>query len=130
MNATVRRTGFCTRHIKRFFVAALIAGVIGSPTPARADVGTDRHALALTTPATHNPFNQARLLAITQLAVFEAVNAVSGEYEPYLGTVKAAGGESVEAAVVVAAHKVLKQYVPAAAAALDLARANSLATIP
>ena len=128
--AMARSTGFSTRHIKRFFAAGLIAGIIGSPTAARADVVINWNAIALATTATQTPFNQARLLAITQLAIFEAVHALTGEYEPYLGTVKAAGGESVDAAVIVAAHKVLKQYVPAAAAALDLARANSLATIP
>ena len=28
-------------------------------------------------------------MAITQLAVFEAVNAITGDYEPYLGTIVA-----------------------------------------
>jgi len=30
-----------------------------------------------------SPFAQARLLAITQLAVFEAVNAITVDYKPY-----------------------------------------------
>jgi len=32
------------------------------------------------------PFHQARFAAIIQLAVFEAVNAITGEYESYLGS--------------------------------------------
>jgi hypothetical protein len=32
---------------------------------------------------------KARASAITQLAVFEAVNAILGDYEPYLGTITA-----------------------------------------
>jgi len=126
----MRSTGFRTRHTKRLFAAGLIVCAAGWSTPARADVVLDWNAIALTTTATQNPFNQARLLAITQLAVFEAVNAVTRQYEPYLGTVLPSGGASVEAAAVVAAHKVLKQYVPEAAVALDLARTNSLAAIP
>ena len=44
------------------------------------------------------PFAQARFMAITQLAVFEAVNAITGDYEPYLGTIDAPAGASADAA--------------------------------
>jgi len=76
------------------------------------------------------PFPQARLAAITQLAVFEAVNAITRDYKPYLGTVQAPASASAEAAAIAAAHTVLRNYFPANAASLDLARASSLATIP
>ena len=49
---------------------------------------------------TVNPFFQARSGAIVQLAVFEAVNAVVGDYEPYLGNITAPPGASPEAAVI------------------------------
>jgi hypothetical protein len=62
-----------------------------------------------------NPFAQARYAAITQLAVFEAVNAITGQYRPYLGTISAPPGSSVEAAAAAAAYTVLKNYFPAAA---------------
>ena len=71
------------------------------------------------TVATQNPFAQGRFAAITQLAVFEAVNAITGEYEPYLGTIDAPPGASAEAAAIAAAHRVLVNYFPANAAALD-----------
>jgi hypothetical protein len=69
-------------------------------------------------------------MATVQLAVFEAVNAITGEYEPYLGTISAAPGASSEAAAVAAAHGVLKAFFPLQGATLDQQRANSLATIP
>jgi len=34
-------------------------------------------------------FFQSRSAAIVHLAVFEAVNAIQGDYEPYLGTISA-----------------------------------------
>jgi len=75
------------------------------------------------------PFTAARFMTITQLAVFEAVNSISGKYEPYLGTVSAPTGASEEAAAVVAAHNVLVAYFPAQTASLDLKRDNSLSGI-
>jgi hypothetical protein len=77
-----------------------------------------------------NPFAQARFAAITQTAVFEAVNAITGLYEPYLGTITASPGVSAEAAAVAAAHGVLVNYFPGSGASLGLARLNSLAAIP
>ena len=68
-------------------------------------------------------------MAITQLAVFEAVNAITGDYKPYLGTVVAPPGASADAAAVAAAYKVLKNYFPLAPN-LDPAYAASLAAIP
>ena len=105
--------------------AALIAGAAA----AHADTVLDWNVIAVTTTA-GSPFNQARLLAITQLAVFEAVNAIDRSYDPYLGTVVAPAGASIDAAVIAAAHGVLKATVPAAAASLDASRAASLAAIP
>ena len=108
---------------------ALAAALLFTPQIARADVVLDWNAIAISATG-GNPFNQARVVAIAQLAVFEAVNAIQGGYEPYLGTVTAPGGASPDAAAVAAAHKVLKNYAPAAAAMLDAARAASLAAIP
>jgi hypothetical protein len=96
---------------------------------ARADVVLDWNAVMERTVAGQNPFAQARFAAITQLAVFEAVNTVTGDFEPYLGTIEAPTGASAEAAAIAAAYRVLKTYFPTDAA-LDTARANSLAAIP
>ena len=76
------------------------------------------------------PFTAARFMTIVQLAVFEAVNSISGKYQPYLGTVSGPAGASTEAAAIVAAHDTLVNYFPAQAATLDLRRDASLAAIP
>ena len=76
-----------------------------------------------------NVVEQQRIAAIAHLAVFEAVNAITGRYKPYLEAVAATPGASAEAAAVAAAHAVLMHYVPEQAATLDSARASSLARI-
>jgi len=77
-----------------------------------------------------NVLVETRIGAITQLAVFEAVNAITHEYKPYVGGIAAPSGASADAATIAAAHTALKYYFPAKAAALDQARAQSLASIP
>ena len=110
---------------------ALVALLVCSPLAARADVVLDWNAIAMSTliGQGQNPFAQARFMSITQLAVFEAVNAIRGDYEPYLGTIAAPAGASAEAAAVAAAYGVLKNYFPLAPN-LDAAYAASLALIP
>jgi hypothetical protein len=80
--------------------------------------------------APSNPFYQARWAAIVQLSVFEAVNAVTGDYEPYLGTIAAPEWASPDAAAIAAAHRTLVTLRPGSAAALDILMAESLAAIP
>jgi hypothetical protein len=110
--------------------AALAAACLIHPAGARADVVLDWNAIMATTVAGQNPLNESRIATITHLAVFEAVNAITGKYEPYLGTVTAPERASKEAAAVVAAHDVLVHYLPAHAVNLAAARDASLAVIP
>jgi hypothetical protein len=106
------------------------AALLLAPALARADAVLDWNTTMIATISGQNPFAQARFAAITQVAVFEAVNTVDPRYEPYLGTLTAPAGASAEAAAIAAAHGVLKTYFPGSAAALDAARATSLAAIP
>lgn len=103
---------------------------LSTPAVARADVVMDWTVLAGNTAGGVN--GGARNMAVVSLAMFEAVNAITGDYEPYLGTVSAPVGASPEAAAVAAAYRVLRTYVtaPATVATLDAARAASLALIP
>lgn len=110
--------------------AALAAASLVHPAGARADVVLDWNTIMTTTVAGNNPLVETRIATITHLAVFEAVNAITGKYEPYLGTVTAPPGASKEAAAVVAAHDVLVHYLPAHAVNLAAARDASLAAIP
>lgn len=116
--------------MNRMQLPALVAAVLlTGPSSVRADVVLEWNAIMQAAVATQNPFAQARFAAITQIAVFEAVNAVTPEYEPYLGTIEAPAGASAEAAAVAAAYRVLKTYFPSNFT-LDTARDASLATIP
>jgi hypothetical protein len=112
----------------------LLASVVCSVAPAQADDIVLRwNALATQTATATTPFNQARVTAIVQLAVFEAVNAVTGDYEAYLNPpTTAPSGTSVDAAVIAAAHRVLTTYftTPAALMVLNAAHDSDLAAIP
>ena len=114
-------------------LVAAMAIVQGVTAPAaRADAVLDWNVIAVNTAISNgqNPFAQARYAAIVQLAVFEAVNAITGDHRPYLGTIVAPAGASADAAAIAAAHRVLRTYFPASATALDHARATSLAALP
>ena len=65
---------------------------------AHGDEVLDWNAILERTVAPTPHFLQSRSAAIVQLAVFEAVNAIVGDYEPYLGTVDAPPWASPEAA--------------------------------
>lgn len=116
------------KHTLRSIVA--LAVLVCTPALVSADTVREWNAIATSVPV-GSPFNQARVVAITQLAVFEAVNAIDPRYQPYLGTVVAPAGASVDAAVIAAAYRVLRTYaLPAGHPMLDAARAASLAAIP
>jgi len=110
----------------------LVVGLMAGVVTAKADDLVLRwNQIAAQTATATNPFNQARVGAIVQLAVFEAVNAVTKDYEPYLNPPTVAPpGTSAEAAAIIAAHNVLVTFFPAASAALDAARDLDLAAIP
>ena len=120
--------------IARVLAIGLVAILFFPASPARADAGGDVvlewSAIMATTISSQNPFAQARIAAITQLAVFEAVNAITDQFDPYLDPISAPPGASAEAAAVTAAHDVLVNYLPLAATSLDAVEATSLDAIP
>jgi hypothetical protein len=79
-------------------------------------------------------------LAMVQGAVYDAVNAIDGGYEPYLAEAAAAAGDSVDAAAATAAYRVLVGFpqrnpalvglVPTQHATLQPLFAASLASVP
>jgi hypothetical protein len=119
------------RKISRFLCGLMLGLSFGS-VGARADVVLDWNAIAVNTAVANNqnPFAQARYAAIVQLAVFEAVNSITHDYQPYLGTITAPADASPEAAAIEAAYLVLSTYFPASQAPLEADRTNSLASIP
>jgi hypothetical protein len=76
------------------------------------------------------PFLRLRSAAITQLAVFEAVNSIECNYTPYRNAVPAPRSASAEAAAVAAAHRALSVLHPQSAPSLDALRDASLESIP
>ena len=116
---------------RTFVLCMLMATLMFGPVVAKADPVLDWNAIAIDTAVANgqNPFAQARFAAIVQVAVFEAVNAITGDYRPYVGGIGAPRGASADAAAVEAAYRVLSTYFPANTS-LDAARASSLASIP
>jgi hypothetical protein len=121
---------------------SIVVLLLFSPCAARADAVLHWNEIAVRTLTTQtpalNPFQQARFAAIIQLAVFEAVNAITQDYDAYLGSavaptaapITALGPASAEAAAIAAAHAVLVNYFPGNATALNAERALSLGAIP
>ncbi|HEY6413094.1 MAG TPA: vanadium-dependent haloperoxidase [Edaphobacter sp.] len=110
----------------------LMATLLFGPALARADAVLDWNLIAVNTAIANgeNPFAMARDVTIVQLAVFEAVNAITDDYRPYLGNIVAPHGASTDAAAIQAAYRVLITDFPASSTLLDAARANSLMLIP
>jgi hypothetical protein len=69
-------------------------------------------------------------IGLTQAAVYDAVIAIEGGFEPYLIAPSVPPGSAPEAAAAAAAYGVLVNYFPAQKPALDTAYAASLAGIP
>jgi PAP2 superfamily protein len=98
---------------------------------ARADAVTEWNAITETTvlAATPDPAARTRTAVIAQVAVFEAVNSIVGDYEAYHRKLHAPSGASPEAAAIAAAHRVLVTLHTDQAQRLDASRDQSLAAI-
>jgi len=130
MSTEARITG-TGRRVVRALIALLASVALFGAAAARADVVTDWAAvLEESTLRVPDPTLPIRAAAIMQLAVFEAVNAIVGGYEPYLGSVSAPAGASPEAAAIAAAHRVLVALLPDQTESLNARRATSLAALP
>ena len=77
-----------------------------------------------------SPVVASRALAITQAAVYDAVNAIDRPFEPYHADVHASHGASLEAAAAQAAHDTLAALFPSQSGAFDAALAADLVGIP
>ena len=79
------------------------------------------------------PGRSSRAMAIVHMAVFEAVNAIVGDYKSYIGLEEVAHGKdstSVDAAIAQAAHDTLIALFPSQKPRLDNALNNDLNQIP
>lgn len=98
------------------FAAMMLAAAAG----AHADVVTDENAkaAAVASKAPATPI-AVRAMAIVQVSVFEAVNAISRRYPPYRTRIPSAPSASVEAAVAAATRTALLTLMPAERSAID-----------
>jgi hypothetical protein len=109
-------------------VAALTLVIIAAA--ARADAVTDWNEVMQGTVERVDPFVQIRTSVIMHVAIFDAVNSIVGDYEPYLAKLDAPKRASAEAAALVAAHRVLSALHPDQALPLDARLKRDLARIP
>jgi hypothetical protein len=119
-----------TETLLRSFPASCLLMLCATVT--NADVVTDWNAIMQQTglaASPEDPALRARTAVITQVAVFEAVNSIVGDYEPYDEKIEAPDSASADAAAIAAAHRALSKLHPEAAAKLDVEREKSLAAI-
>jgi membrane-associated phospholipid phosphatase len=76
------------------------------------------------------PTHSSRALAIVQLAVFDAINAIAQRYPSYSGLPRAPSDTSPDAAVAQAAHDTLAALYPSQKARFDKWLASDLAQLP
>ncbi len=67
--------------------------------------------------------------AYTSLAMYDAVNAITGQYRPFYYQGAGASNASLDAAAAAAAHRILVNYFPSQQSDLDAKFASSLANI-
>ena len=106
--------------------------LIGLAQPASADVISDWNENAVTFGVSHHmgPPPAERVIAMMQLAMFDAVNSIERKYRPYLAQLPAATTASKEAAAAAAAGTVLAGIDPQAQAKMESLLASYLASIP
>ena len=75
------------------------------------------------------PARAARAIAIVHVAIFEAINAIKGGYESYVGVPRANPSASVDAAIAQAAHDTLNALFPSQSAACTAILVDDLAAI-
>jgi hypothetical protein len=96
------------------------------------NVVTDWNAIASTTIVANggkSPGASSVWFAYSSLAVYDAVNAITGQYQPFYYRIAGPSNASTGAAAVAAAHRVLVNYFPSQQTALDGQYATSLAGV-
>jgi hypothetical protein len=101
-------------------LSVLVAVIFALAPGARADVVTDANARAAEIASKHPATPIAvRTMAIVQVSVFDAVNAITGRYPPFRATVAAPAGALAEAAVAAATRTALLKLMPTQQAAIE-----------
>jgi len=107
-------------------------GIFGLAHPASADVITDWNENAVSFGVLHNigPPPAERIIAMTQVAMFDAVNSIERKYRPYLIQLPVSPTASKDAAAAAAAGTVLAGINPQTQATMKSLLESYLAAIP
>jgi hypothetical protein len=132
-------------YLKRFIIVLVALAALTTPTfahhPISAQATTPASSAAVITwngiarraaiqVAGQTTAHAMTSIAFTQAAVYDAVVAIEGGYQPYQVRMAQLPDASLDAAVATAAHHVLVHYFPAQQAALDADYATALAAVP
>ena len=121
-----RRSAACRAAVLLPLTALLLAPAAALAQNAVLDVNQSMIGAIRATLA--NPVAAARDIAITDIAVYDAVNAASGlQYKPYAYSGGAVTGASADAAALAAGYNVLQNLFPSQTVTLAAAYASSLA---
>ncbi len=115
-----------------YTLAAALVAILCTCTLSAQNVVIDWNSIASTTIVTNAKEASGTSgvwFAYVQLAVYDAVNAIDHQYQPYVFTTQAPVGASKDAAAVAAAHRILVNYFPAQQASLDVQFTASLSAI-
>jgi hypothetical protein len=115
----------------RVWIAPLAAMMLTAASFAHADVVTDANAKAaeIASKIPSTPV-AVRTMAIVQVSVFEAANAITGRYPASRVKVAAAPGASLDAAVAAATRTALLKLMPAQQVAIDADYQAALLPLP
>jgi PAP2 superfamily len=134
MRAIDRQTPATDRPLKPLALAAAVAtSLLALATAVRADAVVDWSGKSADILVAHRlgPPPANRALAIVQVSVFEAVNAITRRYpQPSRVALDAPAGASVDAAIAAASATALSRLAPSQQAAIDTAYQAALAALP
>jgi hypothetical protein len=117
-------------------ILVIAVAVLISTTATAQNVVTDWNAIAITqarastAPGSAHPGGTSIYMANVELAVYNAVNAINGRFQPYKYTVTVPIGASADAAAIEAAYRMLVYLLPDRVDPLGVQYYASLAVIP
>jgi len=118
-------------HPTRTWIGLLAAVILAGAPGAHADVVTDANAKAAEVASRHPATPIAvRMMAIVQVSVFEAANAITGRYPAFRVKVAAAPGASVDAAVAAATRTALLKLMPPQQSTIEADYQAALKSVP
>ena len=119
-----------SKYSVRTAIGILVLMLLAAAPGARADVVTDANAKAAEIASKHPATPIAvRIMAVTQVSVFEAVNAITARYPQFKAKLTPAPGASVDAAVAASTRGVLLKLLPVQQAAIEADYQAALAKV-